>query len=322
MCCEQPHSFVPQPSAQGMSVHRTGNPAALFPTPQFTGNLRRQRRRSQQQCRCRSLPRGFDQRTEQFIGQRIEPAAHCQHAGIDHARIGRINPYSPSGHARSQFQRKQQQRQFGTSIGGKTPKAVRIGLQQFLTDPADTVCTRHRIDNPAPLVHQRQQAERQRSCTHIIDRKIFFQPVFRQPEAPVHHPGIIQQYRDLHLLRTQPPGKTTYRVQRGQIQRVKDHAAVARCAPSPPVAQVGPSPGSCRPSRPDTPPSPTARSVRRRSRPMPPLPRPNLSLRNPAVRPARRTCSRNLSCYTPQHHSLPDSPVYSPVCRPVPRQRP
>ena len=104
---------------------------------------------------------------------------------------------------------------------------MRIGLQQFLTDPADTVCTRHRIDNPAPLVHQRQQAERQRSCTHIIDRKIFFQPVFRQPEAPVHHPGIIQQYRDLHLLRTQPPGKTTYRVQRGQIQRVKDHAAVA-----------------------------------------------------------------------------------------------
>ena len=190
MCCEQPHCFVPQPSAQGMSVHRTGNPAALFPSPQFTGNLRRQRRRSQQQCRCRSLLRGFDQRTEQFIGQRIEPAAHCQHAGIDHARIGRINPYSPSGHARSQFQRKQQQRQFGTSIGGKTPKAVRIGLQQLLTDPADTVCTRHRIDNPAPLVHQRQQAERQRSCTHIIDRKIFFQPVFRQPEAPFITPAL------------------------------------------------------------------------------------------------------------------------------------
>lgn len=202
MCCEQPHSFVPQPSAQGMSVHRTGNPAALFPTPQFTGNLRRQRRRSQQQCRCRSLPRVLTNGRNSLSANGSNQRPIVSMPVSTTPGIGRINPYSPSGHARSQFQRKQQQRQFGTSIGGKTPKAVRIGLQQILTDPADTVCTRHRIDNPAPLVHQRQQAERQRSCTHIIDRKIFFQPVFRQPEAPVHHPGIIQQYRDLHLLRT------------------------------------------------------------------------------------------------------------------------
>ena len=89
----------------GVIHDRIRNPACLAVPPVEAVSADRELSAGQLQSRFGALFGRLDQRTEQQVGDRVEPTVHRNHVCVDDARIGCENADALAGDPLAQFER-------------------------------------------------------------------------------------------------------------------------------------------------------------------------------------------------------------------------